>query len=279
MKWFHNTTIGKFIAVGFATAVHAVFALGAYRLGELIMSIILYDVAALQKPAAVGYAILTFAGAIWGFVYFQYAYEEVKAYSKWFLIYLYIVQVAIAGSELSSLALRAYETPNQVYRIIIIAAGLLFLLIAYCLGKVIHAMANKPVEASLQRVWQDTGRSIVEDALTSVPNMSVEQKKRFYNGDLSPVDEVRNQTTAERDAGRRRQLQQKQEAEAEKRAREEQKQAEKAAKREASQQATQERQRAKGITDQMLSYDPSFGEAQVSSQVSHLSSQNGSGSR
>ena len=195
MKWFHNAAVGKFLVVGFAVAVHGMFALGMYYFGLFISKIILQDAPFLQQPAAIGMALLVFAGAMWGFVYIEYAREDVSAYSSmtgqwWFTRYLNIVQVAIAGAELSSLAYRTYQVQNSFDRVIVAAFGLIFLAIAYCLGKTIHAMANRPFAVAVSRARQEAGRSIVDDAMKYVPRMTVEQKVRFYNGDITAVDEV-----------------------------------------------------------------------------------------
>lgn len=195
MKWFHNAAVGKFLVVGFAVAVHGMFALGMYYFGLFISGIILQDVPFLQQPAAIGMALLVFFGAMWGFVYVEYAREDVHAYSSttgqwWFPRYLNAVQVAIAGAELSSLAYRTYQVHNNYDRVVVVAFGLIFLAIAYCLGKIIHAMANRPFAVAVARARQEAGRSIVDDAMKFVPRMTAEQKVRFYNGDITAVDEV-----------------------------------------------------------------------------------------
>lgn len=195
MKWFHNATVGKCLVVGFAVAVHGVFALGAYYLGLFISNVILSDVSWLVQPAAILFALLTFAGAMWGFIYMEYAHEDVVAYSrmtgKGYKRYLVIVQMAIAGDELASLAFRCYQVNNAFERCVVASVGVLFLVIAFCLGKVIHAMANRPFEVSVRRAQQEAGRSLIDDALAHIKAMTAEQKARFYAGDPSVIDEVR----------------------------------------------------------------------------------------
>ena len=251
MKLFHNAMIGKILVIGFAVAVHGLFALGAYYLGLFISGIILQDAPWLIQASAIGFAVLTFAGAMWGFIYMEYAREDVEAYSrmsgKSFKKYLYAVQIAIAGAELSSLAFRTYQVHDTFERLVIAFLGILFLVIAYCLGKIIHAMANRPFEVAVYRARQEAGRSIVDDAMKSVSKMTTEQKTRFYNGDSKTIDEVRGASHTERQEEEHRKRQREQEENA-------------------------ERESSRNFTRKLLN---PFGDAQRTSQADPLSQQNG----
>lgn len=279
MKWFHNAAVGKFLVVSFAAAVHGMFALGMYYFGLFISRIILQDAPVLQQPAAICMALLVFVGAMWGFVYIEYAREDIDAFSrmtgKGYRKYLNIVQVAIAGAELSSLAYRAYQVQNGFDRAVVVAIGLIFLVIAFCLGKTIHAMANRPFVVAVSRARQEAGRSIVDDAMKYVPRMTAEQKVRFYNGDITAVDEVMIEDYEERQAKEQR----KRGKENERRHRE---QEEKAQRAERANQDEQESAAITSFTERLLSgpaqpkdATATFPGAQVNDRASHLSSQNG----
>lgn len=201
MKWFHNATIGKVLVIAFAIAVHGMFALGGYYLGLFFSSIVLRDAPWLQQPSAIFLALLIFAGAMWGFIYMEYAKEDVEAYARltgksmrW---YLRIVQFAIAGAELSSLLYRCYQVwDNPVEATILFIFGALFLVIAFCLGKIIHAMANRPFEVSIMRARDQAGRSLTDDAAKMIGQMSAAQKLRFYQGDPGVIDEIQDEWIA-----------------------------------------------------------------------------------
>jgi hypothetical protein len=197
MKFFHNGTIGKIIVIGFAVAIHGLFAAGAYYLGLFLGSIIFRESGALmQQSFAIFYAAIVFSGAMWAFIYSEYAHEDMKAYARMmgyphYQGYLYAVMLAVAGSELASVLYRVYSTPDWLGRTVIAAIGIFALIIAFCLGKVIHAMANRPFETSILRARESAARSIVDDAARHVDRMTVEQKRRFYTGDLTAIEEAK----------------------------------------------------------------------------------------
>lgn len=195
MKWFHNSGVGKVIVISFAIAIHGLFAAGAYYLGLFLASIIFKDTPIMQQGFAIGYAIMVFAGAMWAFIYSEYAYEDIEAYGNAtghtrYSGYLWTVMIAVAGSELASVLFRAFSTPDILGRYVVLVIGILALVIAFCLGKVIHAMANRPFEVSVMRARENAGRSIIEDATKYVDKMTVDEKKRFYTGDLSAIEDA-----------------------------------------------------------------------------------------
>lgn len=276
MKVFHNSTIGKFIVISFAVAIHGLFAAGAYYLGLFLASIIFKDVVWLQQGFAIGYAVMVFAGAMWAFVYSEYAYEDIEAYGNAtghtrYSGYLWTVMLAVAGSELASVLFRAFSTPDALGQWVVLTIGILALVIAFCLGKVIHAMANRPFEVSVLRAREQAGREIVDNASNYVPKMTVEQKRRFYTGDLTAVDEVMQD-----ELDHKNEKIQAKETKAEEKARA------KDTKELAKQQKTQRKQQAEqtgqqytgkllGDPSQPVSSYPHFQPAQSNHQANHLS--------
>ncbi len=198
MKWFHNGTIGRVLAIGFAVFIHAWFAAGAYYFGRFIGSYIFSDIPNGADLAGIGLAIMVFGGAMFGFIYLEYAREDVESYASSrhdkgasFTHALWILQISIILVEASSLLYRVYTMPDNFKRFVVLVLGIAALVIAWALGKIVHAMANRPLDLAYQRARDKAGRSVVEDGMKYIDDMSAEQKRRFYNGDASTIDEVR----------------------------------------------------------------------------------------
>jgi hypothetical protein len=198
MKWFHNGSVGRILAIGFAIFIHAWFAAGAYYFGRFIGSYIFSDIPFGADIAGVGLAILVFGGAMFGFIYLEYAREDVQSYAKsrndggkMFINSLGLLQFAIVAMEASSLLYRVYTINDPLKQFVVLLLGLAALVIAWALGKIVHAMANRPLEVAYLRVREQVGRSVVEDGMKYRNDMTADQKRRFYNGDASVIDEVR----------------------------------------------------------------------------------------
>src|SRR6266571_8651802 len=121
MKWFHNGTIGRVLAIGFAIFIHAWFAAGAYYFGRFIGSYIFSDIPNGADLAGIGLAIMVFGGAMFGFIYLEYAREDVENYAssrhdggESFKRSLTFLQVSIIGMEASSLIYRCYTIPDPL---------------------------------------------------------------------------------------------------------------------------------------------------------------------
>lgn len=194
MKAFFNSGIGKFMVTLYAIAIHALFALGAYYFGAFIASLIFPELPALHVGIGIGFAIMTFLGAMWIFLYGEYAYEDIEHYffatSKDFRWAYWLVMAAIGLTEVSSLAFRVYNTPGLAPQIIMAIFGILALVIAFCLGKIIHAMANRPQALAAQRSREMAGREFYDRTLKLTRKMSPDQLYRYSEGDPGVVDEV-----------------------------------------------------------------------------------------
>jgi formate hydrogenlyase subunit 3/multisubunit Na+/H+ antiporter MnhD subunit len=117
MKFYHNSFIGKVLVLFFAIAIHAYFASGAYLLGGFLGRLFLYDVPHGGDIGSYGLAILTFSGAMYAFMYLEYAREDVEAYEEQsgdgtFRRSLREIQWLIAGAELASLVYRSVQAPS-----------------------------------------------------------------------------------------------------------------------------------------------------------------------
>lgn len=205
MKFFHNTNWGRTLAVIYAVGVHAAFALGVYFLGKFFSSFILGENPIAQEAGAIFFAVMVFAGAMWAFIYAEYAKEDIDAYKKHsghdYKLALWAIQGAVAVLELSSLGYRVSVVHTDAERWILAGFGLANLVIAFCLGKVIHAMANRPLETYMGRARQDVTRSLVDDVLKYKSKLTPEEKARFAGGDMSVLTEAMNREEASK--GRR----------------------------------------------------------------------------
>lgn len=263
---FHNDSIATILVVGFILLVHAVFAFGGYYFGLFLAELILYDQPGLQHGAAILYAVLVFGGAMWRFVYMPYTKRHVKAYDResgeHVGVYLWLVGILIWVLEIAHLAFRVAHVPPE-HQFVIAAAGLLLLGIAYCLGKILFAVVNRPMEAYVGSARRWATRALGRDFTNNAPKLNIEQKERLAAGDMKVMREVKDIRNDE-------QLQAEQKSQA-KQTKKEQKRTEKEQRR---QREDREFTTDKALTDEYLgrTSDP-FQEAQ-SNQAETLS-QNG----
>lgn len=201
MKWFHNDKMSLAWAIFVELAVHALFAFQAFLLGGFLGELALTSVfgpAGLQIGAW-GLAIFIFGAAFQAFVLGEYMREHVESYENSakgdgsYIRSWEQVRWLVASIEISSLAfrcLKAFAEGQAIQSLIIGAMGGLALWYAFAQAKVIHASVNRPVTYDINHARQRAGRDIVQDALEVIPKMSAEEKRRFYTGDLSAIDEV-----------------------------------------------------------------------------------------
>ena len=203
MKIFHNGFIGQIVVLLFAIAMHGFLAAGAFFVGEYFGSIIFYDLPAIVKPFAIGYAIAVFLGAMWTFIYAEYAHEDVRAYANskgqpWYEVYFYIVLLSVMGSELAGVLFRTWHAVGANNQAVVAAIGILALLLTYALGKVLHAIVNSPLHVPMMRAIGEIGRSLVDDAIKNKKRMTPEEKKRFVKGDIGALSDAQQRVNAER---------------------------------------------------------------------------------
>lgn len=203
MKLFHNATIGKLLAIVFAVGIHAMFAVGAYYLGLFLADLILDQAGGvIAQVIAIGYAVAVFLGSSWAFIYGEYAKQDVSAYASvyggWGAWSLRALLLFIGANEVGSLGFRLTQVSDPNRRIWLAVAGLALLGIAYMLGKVIHAMANRPVQVQVSRMIDAVGRSYVDDVTRNATKLTAADKLRVLQGDITPLNEVRDVREQER---------------------------------------------------------------------------------
>lgn len=250
MKWFHNDKVSLGWAIGVEIIVHALFATQAFLVGDFLGEIALASIFGAYLGGVIGaglLAIFIFGASFQAFVLGEYMREHVEAFESTakgngsYLANWKKIKWLVGGIEISSLLFRCYTiivqrgsdpVHNCTQAVIVGALGLVALWYAFAQAKVIHASVNRPVEYDVNRARNQAGRSIVSEALELIPQMTTEQKRRFYTGDLTAVEEVyqsnlerqqeKLQVQGDRNAHKRQKEQEKWEREEEKRERQRQ---------------------------------------------------------
>lgn len=237
MKIFHNANIGKFLAIVFAVGIHGMFAAGAYFLGLFLAKLILDQSSGWPSQViAIGYALAVFLGSSWAFIYGEYAKQDVKAYASvyggWGVYSLYSLLVFIALNEIGSLGFRLTQVSDPNQQIWLGVAGVALLGIAFMLGKVIHAMANRPIQVQVSRMIDSVGRSYVDNVTKNATKLTAADQLRVLRGDITPLNEVRDVREQERIEAERARLALQEEKAMRKRQEQADKEAQKRAQRE-----------------------------------------------
>lgn len=237
MKIVFNANIGKFLVVVFAVGIHLMFAAGAYYLGLFFANLILDQSNGwATQGIAIGYALAVFLGSSWAFIYGEYAKEDVKAYASvnggWGVFSFRALIAFIGINEVASLGFRLTQIADPSKRLWFGVGGMALLAIAYMLGKVIHAMANRPVQVQVSRMIDAVGRSYVDDVTKNATKLTAADKLRVLQGDISPLNEVRDVREQERIEAERARLAAQEEKAMRKRREQEDKEAQKRSQRE-----------------------------------------------
>lgn len=252
MKFLHNDKVSLGWAILVELIVHGFFALQAFLLGGLLGEIALKSIFGATISNWIGSVMLALiigGASFQAFVLGEYMREHVESFENtakgdgsyrrsWQQI-----RFVVAGLELSSLVFRCIVVWMQgdwQQAVVVLVLGLIMLWYAFAQAKVIHASVNRPPEQDVIRARDYAGRNIVKNAMELIPEMTTEQQRRFYTGDLSVVDEVETS-----------QWQQQQEKMLPKRERR-QKQ------RQSQEQQEQDRQIAEDYTSKLLGGNPPF---------------------
>jgi hypothetical protein len=264
MKAFHNDKVSLGWAIAIELVVHALFAFQAFLLGDFLGEIALVVVLGpIGGPiGAWALGIFIFGAAFQAFVLGEYMREHVESFESTakgngsYIANWKLIKWLVGGIEISSLLFRCYtivaRDGNLMQAAIVAVLGIVALWYAFAQAKVIHASVNRPVEYDVDRARNQAGRAIVSEALDKIPQMTAEQKRRFYTGDLSAVDEIYQSELSRR----QEKLQSKEQKEALKRNQQAAKQQEQDAKRERERQRRQEQlesdRTAQTYTQQLL---------------------------
>jgi hypothetical protein len=209
MKLFHNGFIGKALILLAALGIAGYFAWSFYPFGYWFGSTFLESIP--RSAELFGYlaAAIMAVMVVFGFFYAEYTREDVEAYEAHkgdgsFIKAFREMKWWIVGVEVFSLLFRWYMVHWSFLGIIVIGVGMVLLRLSFVLGKVIHAQANRPYEVIAERAMDQAGRDVVTDGMRYLKKMTVEQKRRFFNGDASVVGEVKDVKENERIANERK---------------------------------------------------------------------------
>jgi hypothetical protein len=207
MKWFHNGKVSLAWALVVEVAVHLLFAFQAFLLGgflgDLALKVVFGPIG--TQIGAWGFASFVFMAAFQAFVLGEYMREHVEAFEStakgngsytlsWQAIRWFVGAVEIAS--LMYRCLTVIEDGQYMQATIIFVLGIVLLMYAFAQAKIIHASVNRPVEQDIYQVQQMAGRSIAEESMKFIPQMTIQQKRDFLAGDLSGIDELEQSTTS-----------------------------------------------------------------------------------
>ena len=218
MKLLHNKFIAKLLAVilGLSCAVYFgwTFSFFGYWMGTHFQG------AFPEAPTtiALACAVVMFLAVVFTFFYFEYVKEDVLAYEDdkgdgSFYKALKQLKWAVLGLEVFSLLFRLFLMNFAPIGIAMVGIGIVLMYLAHLFGKVMHAQVNVPHDVEASRVMDDSQRrvwSITRGHINKIKD--VDALKRIGQGDLTPIDEVRDISERERMDTSTRALQRRKEA-------------------------------------------------------------------
>jgi hypothetical protein len=210
MKFFHNDKVSLGWAIIVEIAVHALFAFQAFLLGGFLGEIALTVVFGSLGPiiGAWALAIFIFGSAFQAFVLGEYMREHVESFERTakgngsYIRSWAQVRWLVGIIEVCSLGFRCYTilvAGNFVQAVIVLVMGIVALWYAFAQAKVIHASVNRPVEYDVVRARQTVGRDLVGNMLDLVGKMTIDEKARVYQGDLTAIQEAQDRELEARD--------------------------------------------------------------------------------
>lgn len=216
MRFILNGTIGKVLAIieGLVTAGY--FAWGMYYFGEWVGKTFLETVPGGAQSLGILCAVIMFLAVLYRFFYIEYAREDVYAYEDdrgdgSFLKALKQLQWVVLLLELGSLLFRWWVLSWTFPGFVMVLIGLVLLWLSYILGKVLHAQVNRPQDVEAERIMYKAGSRIWQGLGKHINDMNVDQLRRIASGDPTPLDEVKDLNTREREREMSRAEQRRQE--------------------------------------------------------------------
>jgi hypothetical protein len=217
LKLFHNKLISKLLAIilGLACALYFgwTFSFFGYWMGEK------FHGAIPGGPEMISLAcwIVMSLAVIYTFFYAEYTKEDVLAYEDdrgdgSFERALKQLKWGILGLELFSLLFRWFQLDFALIGVAMIGIGLALLYLAHLFGKVLHAQANAPHDVEASRVMRDAGSRVWQETRRYMRKIkSVDDLRSIADGDLSPIDRVKDLDEQERRGADTRQAQRRRE--------------------------------------------------------------------
>lgn len=221
MKLFHNKWVGKLLAfiLGFACALYFgwTFSFFGYWMGEKFQGA--FPEAPQTIAAACG--VVMFLAVVYTFFFLEYAKEDVLAYEDdkgdgSFYKALKQLKWAVLGLEVFSLLFRLFQLNFALIGLAMVGIGIVLLWLAHLFGKVLHAQVNVPHDVEAGRVMDEAGRKVWAKTRKLLGRVeSVDDLRRVADGDLRPIDNLKDATERDRIDSQSRAEQRRKEAQAE----------------------------------------------------------------
>lgn len=217
MKLLHNKLIGKLLAIilGVACALYFgwAFSFFGYWMGEKFQG------AFPEAPATVALicGVVMFLAVVYAFFYSEYTKEDVQAYEDdrgdgTFIKAFKQLKWGILGLEIFSLLFRWFQLNFALIGIAMIGIGIVLLWLAHLFGKLLHAQANVPHDVEASRVMREAGAKVWAETRKTMSRIKdVDSLRRIADGDLSPIDHVKDVDEQERHGEDTRQAQRRRE--------------------------------------------------------------------
>lgn len=204
MKLLHNKMVGKLLALilGLACAVYFgwTFSFFGFWMGEHFQG------ALPEAPTTIALAcgIVMFLAVVYTFFFAEYTKEDVLAYEDdkgdgSFYRALKQLKWAVLGLELFSLLFRLFQLNFALIGLAMVGIGIVLLWLAHLFGKVLHAQVNTPHDVEAARVMNEAGRKVWDETRKNLSKLkNIDELRRVADGDLTPIDRVRDVSEQER---------------------------------------------------------------------------------
>lgn len=204
MRFLFNANIAKLLAAILGLVTASYFAWGFYYFGEWVGQHFLGEIPGGAQTLAILCAVIMFLAVLYVFFYIEYTKEDVHAYEDdrgdgSFHKALKQLQWAVLCLEVGSLLFRWWSLSWTFSGLILVIIGLGLLWLSHVLGKVLHAQINRPQDIEADRIMHKAGMRIWQGLGKEINHMNVDQLRRIASGDPSPLDEIKDLSTRERE--------------------------------------------------------------------------------
>lgn len=199
MRFFHNKLVSKILAVilGLACALYFgwTFSFFGFWMGEKFQGAF----PEAPQTIAVACGVVMFLAVVYVFFYVEYVKEEVNAYEDdkgdgSFETALKRLKWAILGLELFSLLFRVFQLNWAPISLAMVGIGIVLLWLAHLFGKVLHAQVNAPHDVEAGRVMDEAGKRVWRITRSHLSKIKdVDALRRISDGDLTPIDNVKDE--------------------------------------------------------------------------------------
>lgn len=194
MHYFHNANWGKWLAFAFATIIEVLLGVNVYFLVDVSTGAVFPGLPALAVVVAALFGVGIFLGGMWVFMYAEYSFTAARAYTlhkhawPWRELIVFSLVLGVIGLDLTSLFFRKNYLEARGADWLLVFFIILSLL-PPMLGVIIHVMVNKPTKVKYVEAYERMQGSTLADLEAEMPNMSLDQKLRFLQGDSTALQE------------------------------------------------------------------------------------------